>query len=147
MDYSALAEELLEKMQLLHKAKSQRDISDALQGEAFVLSYIARQGGGVLPGEIGHVMDVSSARIAQTLGSIEKKGWVTRRIDPGDRRKIIVKLTPEGRAEAEKHRRAVTGLAVEMLRLMGERDAAEYVRITGKLADAVSAGADRKTSG
>lgn len=138
MDYSKLAVELLSKMQSLRKAKPQRNIDEALQGEAFVLNYIASHGDEVIPGEIGQEMNVSSARIAQTLNSIEKKGWITRQIDTSDRRKIIVKLTPEGKNEAEKLNQRVMDIATKMLAQLGEHDAKEYVRITGKLADTCS---------
>jgi DNA-binding MarR family transcriptional regulator len=138
VNYSILAAELLEKMQVLHKARPQKDIKDALQGEAFALNYIARHGEEVIPSEIGHEMNVSSARIAQTLNSIEKKGWITRQIDLSDRRRIMVRLTSEGRKEAEKHYQVVAAIAADMLMMLGEEDAKEYVRITGKLADVIT---------
>ena len=125
----------MSKMQLLHKARPQKNLSHALQGEAFALKYIASHGEEVLPSEIGHEMDVSTARIAQTLNSIEKKGWITREINVNDRRKIIVRLTPLGRTEAEKHNQHILGVTEKMLRLLGEEDAINYVRITGKLAE------------
>jgi len=137
VDYPNLAMELLEKMQSLRRARPQRNITEALQGEAFVLHYIANHSPEVLPSEIGHEMDVSSARIAQTLNRIEEKGWITRQIDINDRRRILVRLTPEGKAAAENHRRIVLGIAAKMLSLLGEDDATEYVRITGKLADLI----------
>jgi len=135
VDYSILAAEMLEKMLSLRKAKPQRSMDEAMQGEAFVLHYIASHGGEVLPGEIGSKMNVSSARIAQALNSIEKKGFITREIDTNDRRKIIVKLTPEGKSEAKKHYEKVIGHMTEMLAALGENDAKEYVRITGRLAE------------
>lgn len=138
MDYTTLAAELLDKMQMLRKASPQKYIDEALRGETFVLFFIAMHGDTVLPGEIGNEMNVSSARVAQTLNSIEKKGWITRQIDEGDRRRILVRLTPEGKKAAEKHHQAVITLALKMLSLLGEDDAKEYVRITGKLAEIIS---------
>ena len=135
MDYTGLAAELLEKMQSLHKAKPHRLINEALQGGAFVLQYIALHGGDVLPGEISQEMCVSSARVAAALNGLEDKGLITRRIDRNDRRKILVGVTEEGKAYAERQNRAVTEKAAELLELLGERDAREYVRITGRLAE------------
>ena len=135
MEYDQLAFEFMEKMKLLQRAKPHKHINEAVQGEAFVLHYIAYNGGDVLPGEISHEMDVSSARIAAALNALEKKGLITRRIDPKDRRKILVAVTGAGMEEAERHRQAAVGVAAKMLGMLGERDAAEYVRITGKLAE------------
>ena len=139
MDHSKLAAQLLDKLQSLHRARPQKNIDEALQGEAFVLHYMARRTEDVQPGEIGAETGVSSARVAQTLNSMEKKGQITRQIDVDDRRRILVRLTPEGRSAAEAHLRHVLGLVSKILGLLGEADAREYVRITGKLADILSA--------
>jgi len=142
MDYAFLAAEMLEKMQSLRKASPQKFIDEALHGEAFVLHIITRCGGAVQPSEISSEMNVSSARVAQTLNSIEKKGWITRQIDLNDRRRILVRLTPEGKIAAENQYRKVTGLAAKMLSALGEEDAKEYIRITGKLAEIISSAVD-----
>jgi DNA-binding MarR family transcriptional regulator len=139
MDYFDLAVELLNCMQNIHKLKSQKNISEAMRGEsmrgeAFVLHYIALRGCEVLPGEIGQEMDVSSARIAAALNSLEKKGLITRRIDLNDRRKILVSITGEGKDTAEKQQQAMLEFTAEMLEKLGAHDAQEYVRIMKKLA-------------
>ena len=134
MDYTELAAELLEKMHALQKARPHKNINEALHGEMFVLHFISMQKSEVLPGDISTEMDVSSARVASALNSLENKGLITRRIDKSDRRKILVGLTPEGKDFAEKHYSFITGKAAELLSLLGEKDAKEYVRITGKLA-------------
>ena len=138
MDYSKLAEELLHVMKLFYSAKSQKMINDAMKGEEFVLQYISLSGGEALPGEIGVEMNVSSARIAQALNSIESKGLIVRQIDKKDRRRILITLTEEGKRTAEEHRKQIIELAEKMLQLLGEHDAKEYVRITGKLAEIAS---------
>ena len=138
MDYAALAAELLQKMHALHKARPQQNIDKSLQGEAFVLRYIACRHSKVLPGDISHEMGVSSASTATALNKLEDRGLITRQIDKNDHRQILVELTNEGNALAEQHLQAVSGVVQKMLSLLGERDAKEYVRIVGKLADIVS---------
>jgi len=135
MDYDELAVELLKKMQMLHMAKPQKDIAGSLQGETFILNFIAHHDGDVLPGKIGHEMDVSSARIATALNSLEKKGLITRQIDTNDRRKILVRITEEGKKISEKQLKKVVAVATKMLHQLGEHDAKEYVRITGRLVE------------
>jgi len=138
MDYSALAAKLLDSMQALHRARPQKHINESLHGEAFVLRFIAQHGGDVLPGEISGEMGVSSARIAAALNSLESKSLITRQIDLSDRRKILVGITPEGKALARQQQQAVIAGTSKMLALLGERDALEYVRITSKLAEIAS---------
>jgi len=135
MDYEKSAVELLEKMHELHKAKPHKQINEALQGEAFILHYIAVSKKSVLPGDIGLEMNVSSARVAAALNSLENKRLITRRIDPNDRRKIIVEITPEGKDFAEKHYQTVITGVSKLLYLLGENDAKEYVRILGRVTE------------
>ena len=134
MDYDALALELMEQMHTFRKARVLQGMDEAMQGEKRVLHFIAKQEGEVQPGEIVRDMQVSPARIAQTLNGIEKKGLVIRHIDPNDRRKILIAITPEGMDLAEAHMRDRVEAISKMLRLLGEQDAREYVRIVGKLA-------------
>lgn len=133
MDYSRLAAEFLEQMYSFRKIKPLKSIDESLQGEIFAINYIAIHGDDVLPGEISNDMDVSSARVAQTLNNLEKKGLITRRIDPNDRRKILVTLTPEGKTFSEMHRKHILETVVKMLEMLGEDDAREFVRIMARL--------------
>ena len=135
MDYAELAAQFLNKMQSLRRARPHRHIDEALHGGGFVLYYISLHRDGVLPGDISQEMAVSSARIAAALNKLEGKGLITRRIDKSDRRKILVEITPEGLNLSEKHQRIITNEAAKMLSQLGEHDAKEYVRITGKLAE------------
>ncbi len=135
MDYIKLADEFLESMRLFRKANMHKNINDSLHGEAFVLHCIYQQGGDILPGEISSEMEVSSARVATALNSLEKKKLITRSIDVNDRRKILVSLTPEGIEVAERHKQAVLQDAARMLERLGEQDAKEYVRINKRLAE------------
>ena len=139
MDYPALATQLLDSMQALRKTRPQKHLNEAVHGEAFVLRFIMLQDGDVLPGEIGSEMGVSSARIATALNSLESKGLITRQIDLNDRRKILVRITPEGRAVAENQEQAVVEGTAKMLALLGEQDAKEHVRIMGRLSEIMSA--------
>ena len=137
-----MADAMLCHIQSLRRAGLLKNIAGALRGEVFVLQYIASHNEEALPGEIGSDIGVSSARIAQTLNNMENKGWITRRIDRADRRKIIVKLTPEGRKAAGEHQRMIMEAVTNMLHLLGERDAEEFVRIMGKLTDTPGVMAD-----
>ncbi|MCL2671327.1 MAG: MarR family transcriptional regulator [Clostridiales bacterium] len=138
MDYDALAVELLENMHALRKARMQKDMEEGLQGEKRVLHFIANRGDNVQPGDIVQDMQVSAARIAQTLNGIEKKGLIIRHIDNSDRRRILITITPEGIDLAEAHMRNQMQSTAEMLRLLGENDAREHVRIMGRLAALMS---------
>lgn len=82
-------------------------------------------------------MDISSARIAAALNSLDKKGLITRQIDTNDRRRILIELTPAGTDAAEQQSRTILEDTTKMFNLLGEQDAKEYVRITSRLAKLV----------
>ncbi|GAA4653265.1 transcriptional regulator [Anaerocolumna aminovalerica] len=134
MDYMELAKQFLHNSYQFRKRGHQKKIDETMQGEAFAILYILRQGDIVLPSEISNEMNISSARVAAMLNSLENKGLVTRQIDKSDRRKILVELTQEGKELAEKHNQMVVNNTARMLELLGEHDAKELVRIMGKLA-------------
>ena len=135
MDYTALAQEFMRNMSQLHRHNAQKKLNDSMHGESFVLGYISRHNGNVIPSEISNEMGISSARIAATLNSLESKGMITRMIDVSDRRRILVELTPVGKEQVDQHFQEIMEFTTNMLCYLGEHDAKEYVRIMGRLAE------------
>ncbi|MCL2140648.1 MAG: MarR family transcriptional regulator [Dehalococcoidia bacterium] len=138
MDYNELAVELHSEIRALHAVKLLESFNEAEQGEAFVLQFITHKNRVVLPGEIRQKMKVSSARIAQILNSLESKGLITRRIDEKDRRNILVTITQEGSDLVKRIKCQLVQRAADLLEMLGEKDAREYVRITSKLVELAS---------
>ncbi|WP_313413281.1 MarR family winged helix-turn-helix transcriptional regulator [Sedimentibacter sp.] len=139
MDYEALARQFMECMHTIRRAGPQKPIEESMRGEAFVIQFLSHHGDSVLPSEISNIMGISTARIAAALNSLERKGWITRRIDTDDRRRILVDLTSEGKAHAEQHHRNMMENTIKLLSMLGEEDAREYVRLSKKLAEKVTA--------
>ena len=135
MDYNKMAEEFLENMRSLRKFKPNEIINESMQGECIVFYYIASQQGPIIPSEISENLQVSSARITATLNSLEKKGYITRKIDSHDRRRVIIELTPKGKEESDMHKKILLNVVSSMFISLGEKDAKEYLRITGRLAE------------
>ena len=135
MDYQALAREFMGIMHKMRKRKSEKQLSDSLRGEQFVLSFVSHHDGGVIPSEISAEMGISTARIAAALGSLESKGLITRRIDESDRRRILVELTEAGRAKETDHANSIMRVMTRMLENLGESDAVEFLRILKKIAE------------
>ena len=136
MDYSEMASALIKNLFHLKKNGPQKHIQNSMHGESVVLRFLSEADtDGVIPSQISTEMNISSARITATLNSLENKGFITRSIDVCDRRRIVVLLTQEGRAYAQQDMQQLLDITAKMLSFLGENDAAEYVRITGKLAD------------
>lgn len=131
MDAEKLAEELFECLKVLKKGPIEE--AQALsQGEKCILSYLAFQQDKVTPTELSKLFHVSTARVANALNSLEKKGCIQRLRSDQDRRKVYVHIMETGR-EAALHGkdRAIASLS-EMLSKLGEADAEAYVRIMKK---------------
>ena len=132
MDYEFVAEEFLNKIYKLRQEK-QGLFTEGLRGETVALILLEKMGGGVSPCEISDKMAVSSARVAVILDGLEKKGFITRRIDSEDRRRIIVDLTKDGLKQARKNFQNAKNAYIDMLQFLGEQDAEAFVRIMGRL--------------
>lgn len=135
MDYKNLAMEYMELMKKMRMRKAQKQLSDSMHGEHFVLFYISQHEGNVIPSDISNEMQITSARIAATLNSLESKGLIIRRIDAKDRRRILIDITDEGRKMVREHHKMIMGITVNMLEYLGEPDATELIRIMKRLAD------------
>ena len=101
--------------------------------EIKTLDFISRFEEGESSGEIAAFLDVSTARVAKILSGLEKNGLLERRIDPFDRRKIIVKLTENGKKKYETINKIMFGHMNEMYEALGPEDAESFSRIVKKL--------------
>jgi MarR family transcriptional regulator, organic hydroperoxide resistance regulator len=135
MDYRAMAEAMLSRMFTLNTTRPQRYINEGMRGEGFVLQYVIHRGKPVPPSEISGFMNISTARIAAALGSLERKGLVTRRIDPDDRRRILVDLTDAGRAFASEKEEHMLSHTTQLLEALGEQDATDLLRLINRVAE------------
>ena len=135
MDYTDLSKEFLQTVYRFYKIYPQRQLNNAMHGEAFALQFIAKHDNAAIPSDIENAMSVSSARIATILNGLEDKGLITRRIDSSDRRRTILKLTPTGEEQAAKSTEQLLELGKKILGYLGEDDAKHYVRIMGRIAD------------
>jgi len=138
MDYTALAAEFMQTMLLLQKSKLQKKLFESLRGEPFILQALKHHGSAALPGELSGTMEISSARMAVALNSLEDKGLIVREIDKTDRRRILVNLTSKGEETVIRHQQILLGKTAQALSELGERDAKEYLRITKRLAQIMS---------
>ncbi len=135
MDFEELARRFMQSTHRMRSEGPPKPFDGTLQGEMFALSYLLRQGGTLVPGDISAEMKISSARVAAILKNLENKGFVSRAIDPSDRRRVLVSLTDDGAEHIKGHHKFVFEKIKKMLENLGEVDAKEFVRILERLAD------------
>ena len=129
MDYSETAVRALERITSAYQTEILESIDRYSHGEGFALNYLLTREEAAQPSEISSASGSSAAAIAALLGRLEKKGMITRRVDPDDRRKIRVFLTEAGRVAANRHRAELYASLRAIFMEMGERDTEGLVRL------------------
>lgn len=103
------------------------------QGEMAMLASIVFGAGETTPGELSENLELTTARVANTLNSLEDKGLVERIHDKVDRRRVFVRITEKGRKAVEKAQKEAAEELNLFLEALGEEDAKEYIRLMRKM--------------
>ncbi|MDR0514341.1 MAG: MarR family winged helix-turn-helix transcriptional regulator [Coriobacteriaceae bacterium] len=128
-DYSRAAVKMLQDMSKLYGSGVMEQISRYCTGESLILRWMTLQGGKAFPQDLGRLANISAARVAALLGSLEKKGFVFRRTDTSDRRRVIVTITEAGNERAEREIAAIYAHLEQIFSMMGEKDTEELIRL------------------
>lgn len=132
MDYETLAREFLGKAVEFCRFPEKRELGSFATGEVVALSFLNVRGE-TRPSELCRVLGVTTARTANLLKSLEAKGLVERAPDSEDGRRVIVRITADGKVRAERAFGEVLGAVRKQLELLGEEDARAFVRIFGRV--------------
>jgi DNA-binding MarR family transcriptional regulator len=71
-------------------------------------------------GWLASQLNLDPATVVRTVDSLEKRGWVERRRDSSDRRKVSVAMTEEGRAAQQQLHQRFTSRLTAILYAMSE---------------------------
>jgi DNA-binding MarR family transcriptional regulator len=66
------------------------------------LAVIEGAGEPVTPSQVSDRMLAASATMTATLDLLERQGWIRRIPNPADRRSVLLEITPDGRAAADR---------------------------------------------
>ena len=134
MNYEPLLEQLEGYMAQALRHPAPKGTVTLTQGELGVLRYLVYERDGATPGMLRDSCGVGSGHMADTLKTLETKGYIRRSADPADNRRVIVNVTGAGQAYVEAKRREFRGEQRALLEALGERDALELVRLMGRIA-------------
>lgn len=127
---AGLSDELIEVLRQYYYMKIPLGLENFMQGEMKVLSYIHYTAGGgeIATGDIVSALDMTGGRVAGILRSLEKKGFISRRTDENDRRRIMVSPTPAGSDYVENGRELLRSRLSAIINAMGSESAENFVR-------------------
>lgn len=137
MDYQECAKELLDYLIIGERMGHiiQGNIAEIAKGELAVLIYLLDENDGTSATEISQRFDINTSRVAAILNALSKKGYIERKNDSSDKRKIHVYITEKGKQYSEERREDILNHVCQMLEQLGEEDAKEHIRIMKRISN------------
>ncbi|MFR5421077.1 MAG: hypothetical protein ACLTG4_03350 [Oscillospiraceae bacterium] len=128
--FEQVAREQVRAMILNHARRE--DLSQVFsQGEMRLLGCLNAGADGRTAGELSTLLDLSTARIAAMLNNPSARAPSPAR-DTADRRRVVVRLTEQGRNEVQTSFNEAVACLSEVYRRMGEADARELLRLSDR---------------
>ncbi|HII02026.1 TPA: MarR family transcriptional regulator [Methanosarcinaceae archaeon] len=101
----------------------------------------------VMPSTIGTYVGMDRSSLSRMVDSLEAKGFVLRKNDPEDRRKVLISLTEKGERCYELLNEISEAMAVELLSLADQQDFRDFeksletmLRVMRKIDSAMESG-------
>lgn len=100
------------------------------------LSYLLLHGGSATPSQIADDLMILRQSMTNILDALEKRGLVCREIDPEDRRRIRVKLLPEGEELSAELLHLEDSFLVKMGKYISDEDRQTFRALERRMYDA-----------
>ena len=97
------------------------------------LAVLDGAGEALTPSEIADRVLVASATMTATLDVHERNGWVRRLPNPADRRSVLVEITDEGRAAADRMLPGIRAVEQSMMTVLTPREREQLVELLDKV--------------
>ena len=131
MDYEEAARKLIVYSQGLAKGSLGTARSLAV-GESPVLQYLSDNQREFNPSTLADKLGYTRPRMTRILDSLVAKGYVSRRNDEHDRRKVLVRVTEEGIEHAKRQGDGSVAAVASQLQALGGENVAELVSVLEK---------------
>lgn len=112
----------------VYKSEVMQQFNLYAHGEMVILLHLLHhQGELTLPSEMSKATEISPARVAAILKSLEKKGYVRRKMNLEDRRQIFVEITKEGEEKAQLEKKRAFGRLGRIFEAMGTNEVEKLI--------------------
>lgn len=118
---------LIEEMKRTKPPKMPLDHVNDMQGANAIVAYLSNFKDGISAGTLSDAMNVSTARIAVALNSLESKGIISRKTCDNDKRKVVVSLTEEGRDYSEKVEKGIRTKLLLITNELGQEEMTDFI--------------------
>lgn len=138
MDTALLTKELLDAVSNLNRNDVLSKLNISLKGEDLFLVMLSEMGGVSTPSRLAEDSEFTPSRLSAIIKNLENKGYIEKKSDEIDKRCSIIELTDEGLERSEMRREEIIKNAVNIIEVLGEPDASEFVRLTKRLISIIS---------
>ena len=109
------------------------------QPVAQALAILDGAGEPLTPSQISERQLVSSASMTAILDTLERRGWVRRTANPDDRRSLLIEITKDGRATADRFIPGLHAAEATLLSVLTERERKQLLGLLSKVLDQANA--------
>ncbi|MGN0819325.1 MAG: MarR family winged helix-turn-helix transcriptional regulator [Christensenellaceae bacterium] len=128
---------ILDEMKSLSQSRNWKNliglIDDGYKGMFVILRILQESQTSVVAGELAKRMNVSTARIARALNTLENKKYIRREMDDKDARKVIIRLTELGEQALEERKRIIKNMLEPMLENLTKQEINTFFSLLKKL--------------
>ena len=103
------------------------------QAAATALAVIDGAGAPLTPSQVSDRVLVASATMTATLDLLEYRGWIRRVPNPGDRRSVLIEITPDGRATADQLLPGIRTVEKSILSALAPGERAQLLDLLAKV--------------
>ena len=103
------------------------------QGEMAMLGFLTYEKSETNPKELSERFNLSTARVANTLNSLERKEYIKRVHDSIDRRKVMVYITEKGKEVFTETETEALNEFSKLVAYLGEKDSLCLLKIIDKI--------------
>ena len=135
MNVEEIAETLFQQLKPISSISLTEVLNEFNRGEVGVLGYLAFDKDEATAGELSEKLNVTTARIASILNSLENKEYIKRKEDNLDKRKTLVSITTKGKELANITKREIIEKIIRVVEEVGYDEIKDYVRIALKIRD------------
>ncbi len=108
-------------------------LEEAYKGKLMILQLLECNNGSLFSGEIAKKLNVSTARVATAIKSLQEKGYVLRNQSNDDARKVLVTITNLGEKILLEYNHQVDSVLKNRLKKLNEEELKTFIDIGAKL--------------
>ncbi len=98
------------------------------------LLHVMESGESIPIADLAQLLEVGPATVSQFISALESRGWIERYLDPGDRRRHLVRITQAGKEIAERSREERRLRMQRVLERLSGEERTELVSIAQRVA-------------